>query len=293
MSGKSFDILKNKVFYKLGSSNDSDIATAVLAGFKLFFIPVATLSDKKASKEQKEYAAARDFLTEVIALTTYIGVTKMFKMHGTTPLCTGYYKRKAKMIKDGKMPNVDPKLFSEADYKALENIDAKSFKSVMFDKFHRARGKGKATVAENKYVENLTNIVKKFEAVSPDDPKAPTKFFANLRHTFKNLSNPTLKIQLPEHLYKNTKINISQICIWTLAVFIIPPMCNFLLKPVLAKFKKSLAEDSKAGPKKLDTVSGNQVAAIDVKKPEMKDSKNATFSSYYNGGNIGNMRVGM
>ncbi len=292
MSGKTFDILKNKVFYKLGSSNDSDIATAVLAGFKLFFIPFATMSDKKASKEQKEYAAARDFLTEAIALTTYIGVTKMFKMHGTTPLCTGYYKRKAKLIKEGKMPNVDPKMFSEADYNALENIDKKSFKSVMLDKFHRSKDKGKATIAEKKYVENLTNIVRKFEVVSPENPVVPTKFFAKLNHTFKNLSDPTSKIQLPENLYKNTKINISQICIWTLAVFVIPPMCNFLLKPVLAKFKAA-SENSKKGPKKLDTVQAGQIAVVDVKKPETKDSKKPTFSSYYNSGNIGNMRVGM
>lgn len=292
MSGKTFDILKNKVFYKLGSSNDSDIATAVLAGFKLFFIPVATMSDKKASKEQKEYAAARDFLTEVIALGSYIGVTKMFKMHGTTPLCTGYYKRKAKMFKEGKVPNVDPKMFTEADYKALESIDAKSFKSVMHDKFHRARDKGKATIAEKKYVEELTNVVKKFEAVSPENPVAPSKFFANLKHTFKNLANPNSKIQLPEHLYKNTKVNISQICIWTLAVFIIPPVCNLLLKPVLAKFKAA-SDNSKNGPKNLDTAGGSQVAVIDVKKPETKDSKKPTFSSYYHGGSIGNMRVGM
>jgi len=42
-----------KLFYNLGTNNSSEIATAILAGFKMIFIPMATANDKKISPEQK------------------------------------------------------------------------------------------------------------------------------------------------------------------------------------------------------------------------------------------------
>ena len=66
--------------------------TATLAAFKLIFIPIGTMSDKKSTKEQKNYAVTRDLLTESVALTGYIGITKALKNNLTGPICSKYYK---------------------------------------------------------------------------------------------------------------------------------------------------------------------------------------------------------
>ena len=65
----------DSILSTLGTNNSSQIATAVLAGFKMFFIPAATAMDKNATPEQKKYTMTRDIITEALALSTYIGVT--------------------------------------------------------------------------------------------------------------------------------------------------------------------------------------------------------------------------
>ncbi|HNW26529.1 MAG TPA: hypothetical protein PKI94_07060 [Candidatus Gastranaerophilaceae bacterium] len=279
------------ISYKLGSSNDSDIATASLAAFKLFFIPVATMSDKKATKEQKEYAATRDFLTELIALGTYVGVTREFKRHGTTPLCLSYYKKKAKLIRDGKIPGVDPKLFTEEDFKAIENIDKKSFKSVMIDINHRSPEKRIATAEEKKYVDGLTNVVKKFKKAFPPDPVKPEGRIAKIKYNWKNLFNKNLSIQLPKDLYKNVKLNISQMVIWTLAVIVIPPMCNALIKPAMKKFQQM---QEKRNPKFNAPVKLDPYPSHNTQMYEKNKTGNNVFGTIYGKTyNNGNMRVGI
>ncbi len=278
------------IFYKLGSSNDSDIATAALAGFKLFFIPIATMSDKKATKEQKEYAATRDFLTELIALGTYIGVTKEFKLHGTTPLSLSYYKKKAKLIRKGEIEGVDPKLF-EQELKTLENIDKKSFKSVMFDIYHRSPANPNATADQIRHVNKLTEAVEKLQKVFPKELSRPDKFFAKIAYDFKNLFNKKALIQSPVDLYNNVKLNISQICIWTLAVLIIPPMCNALIKPFMKKFKQM--QDKKGAnfevPAKLDPYPSHHTQLYEKNK-----KGNRVFGAIYEKPyNSTNMRVGI
>ena len=69
----------DKILMRLGESNDSEIVTAMLAAFKLVFIPFATMSDKKTTKEQKEYAIKRDYTTESVALLGYLGITNVVK----------------------------------------------------------------------------------------------------------------------------------------------------------------------------------------------------------------------
>lgn len=306
MSVKDYIVKKGYgITEKLGSCNDSQIATAFLACFKLFFIPLATAMDDKATTDQKIYAGSRDFLTEAIALGTYIGITGMAQRYLTLPLSLGYYKNKVKLLREGKIPGVDISKITDEDFKALENIDKKSFESVMLDSCFRPKGKGKATLEEKQYMEKLTSIVKKIQDVSPADPIRPPgiknakgikkvgAWFKNTiestRYDFKNLLNKNLKIQFPEKLCKNVKLNISQMCIWTLAVFVIPPMCNALLKPVLEQVKSYL--DKKAA-KKID-VEKKAVQMNEIKKPDNQTAKNTNFGNYYRVGNLGNMRVGM
>ena len=82
----------DNILTTLGTNNSSQIATAVLAGFKMFFLPLATATDKTASTEQKTYTIMRDIIMEALALITYIGVTGQVQKHATAPICRAYYK---------------------------------------------------------------------------------------------------------------------------------------------------------------------------------------------------------
>ena len=88
----------DNILTTLGTNNSSQIATAVLAGFKMFFLPIATATDKTASPEQKTYTIIRDIIMEGLALITYIGITGQVQKHATAPICKAYYKDKAKKL---------------------------------------------------------------------------------------------------------------------------------------------------------------------------------------------------
>ncbi len=115
-----------KIFHKLGTSNESDFTTATLAGFKLLFVPLATMNDKKATKEQKEYAITRDVLTEIIALTGYLGITKAVKTLAPAPLCKQYYKNKLKFIEK----NLNESIFRPEDLKMLRDIGKEDIEAL-------------------------------------------------------------------------------------------------------------------------------------------------------------------
>lgn len=63
----------------LGHKNDPVIAVAVIASFKGILRPLFTLQNKHQSKEQTHYAALRDFLTELIAIPSYIILSHLTK----------------------------------------------------------------------------------------------------------------------------------------------------------------------------------------------------------------------
>ncbi len=75
---------------KLGESNKATYAVVAIAIAKGIFRPIFTLADKHAQKETKKYAAVREGLTEVVAIPTYIGVSKLSeaiagKLKGLSP----------------------------------------------------------------------------------------------------------------------------------------------------------------------------------------------------------------
>ncbi len=186
----------DKLITRLGSSNDSEIVTALLAAFKLVFIPIATLSDKKSTKEQKEYALKRDFLTESTALLGYIGVTKAVKNSLTAPVCAKYYKNQAdKFVKNGMLDK------NSRSYQILTNVDKKSLKN------HAVKDISK-NAAKNYSFEQKENI-------------------KNLENVIKTLPE---KIQNPKELYLNTKKTISHLCVCVLALSVIPFATNKILQ---------------------------------------------------------------
>lgn len=63
----------------LGKHNNPVYTVVAIAVFKGIFRPLFTMMDKKQEKESKKYAAVREGSTELIAIPTYIGLSKLVK----------------------------------------------------------------------------------------------------------------------------------------------------------------------------------------------------------------------
>ena len=161
-SMKNANTFMDKILLHLGKSNDSEIVTASLAAFKLIFIPIATMSDKKTSKKQKEYAIKRDFITECVALAGYLGITKAIKNNLTGPICAKYYKEKAKTLIENNKLNIN-----DDDYNSLLNVDPKTIKKSIKEKSLNQN--------EKSYLDSLENIAKRFSLQNPKDLYLNTK----------------------------------------------------------------------------------------------------------------------
>ena len=280
-----------KVFHKLGFSNESDFTTATLAGFKLIFFPLVTMGDKKASKEQKEYAIARDVLTEIIALCGYLGITKLFKEYATAPLCSKHYKKKAELIEDGKIKGLDKSKISQADLDILKNINNRDFKQVAKDMKYRDPAKLKATAEQKQAFQKVQDAVKRINEAWPNNAVEAKTKIGKAFQGFKDLFSSKLKLSVPDELYKNVRVSLSHVVICTLALTFIPYVCNLIITPVMKKFKGIQDKKDKTftTPEKLDVYPSHH--QTEINKPNK--GKDVKFGSYYGHKNIGNMRVGM
>ena len=79
-----------KICEHLGKMNKATYAVVAIAVAKGILRPIFTLADKHETKETKKYAAAREGLTEVVAIPTYLGVGKLSetiagKLQGLSP----------------------------------------------------------------------------------------------------------------------------------------------------------------------------------------------------------------
>ncbi len=148
---KSAESIVDKILLRLGKSNDSEITTAILAAFKLVFIPFITMSDDKSTQAQKEYAVKRDFLTESVALLGYLGITGAVKNNLTAPVCAKYYKEKAdKLSKAGRLD------INSDEYNVLCNVDKKALKK---EAANAISSKSQAlSEKENLNIESLKNV---------------------------------------------------------------------------------------------------------------------------------------
>ncbi len=159
---KNFNNFTNRILLRLGESNDSEIVTASLAAFKLIFIPIATMSDKKTSKKQKQYAIKRDFITESVALAGYIAITGAIKNNLTAPICSKYYKEKAKEL--SKQNKLD---INSSDFNFLSNINPKTIK--------KNTKNIPLSTDEKSHINQLENLAKKFSLQNPKNLYTNTK----------------------------------------------------------------------------------------------------------------------
>lgn len=239
----------DNILTTLGTNNSSQIATAVLAGFKMFFLPIATATDKTASPEQKTYTIIRDIIMEGLALTTYIGVTGQIQKHATAPICKAYFKDKAKKLeKTG--------LLTQDELKTLSNVDSKKIKMAGEDFLNKLSPNRKKIPDEvSQYIEKLNRIVEKVEGKSEKPLKQSLEGFVsglkkkNHNEGVENIAKGSAEILKPLKVYQNTRIALSQLSVWILAVAVIPPLCNAVITPVMKKI----------GPKIDNLLGKNQV----------------------------------
>lgn len=235
----------DKIISKLGESNDSEIATATLAAFKLIFIPIATMSDKKSSQKQKVYAVKRDFLTESIALAGYIGITAQIKKLFSGPVCKKYYMQKARKLEHEGIIKENSDCF-----KILSTVNSKELAL-------NALKQDKLTKTQKINIENLTNAINEINLKIKDN-----KSF----------------IQEPKELYLNTKKTISHICVCTLALTVIPFVTNKVLEIIAQKNKnlKKINVDKNSLPKSIFPTKNHFKHTYNSTFPNMTEYMNIT-----------------
>ena len=228
----------DNILTTLGTNNSSQIATAVLAGFKMIFLPIATATDKTASPEQKTYTIIRDIIMEGLALITYIGVTGQIQKHATAPICRAYFKSKAKKLES-------TGLLTQEELDTLRNVDSKKLKMAGEDYLNRLSPIRKKLPAKiSQYIERLNKIVEKIEGESEKPLKQSLEnFVSGLKKgvpsdSVEKAAKEAGKVEVlkPLKAFCNTRIALSQLSVWILAVAIIPPLCNAMIAPIMKKF---------------------------------------------------------
>lgn len=278
----------DNILTTLGTNNSSQIATAVLAGFKMFFLPIATATDKTASTEQKTYTIIRDIIMEGLALITYIGVTGQIQKHATAPICKAYFRDKAKKLeKTG--------LLTQEELDVLRNVDSKKIKAAGEDFLNRLSPNRKKLPDEvSQYMEKLNKIVEKVEGTSEKPMKQSLEnFVTNLKNkksaeVVKKVTKEPGKVEIlkPLKVFHNTRIALSQLSVWILAVAIIPPLCNAIIAPIMKKIGPKIENFAGKKPADQKPVDINPVAQADntlSKKDKLPTSFRGTFLNYSTG----------
>ena len=281
----------DRILTTLGTNNSSQIATAVLAGFKMFFLPIATATDKTATPEQKTYTIIRDIIMEGLALITYIGVTGQIQKHVTAPICKAYYKDKAKKLeKTG--------LLTQEELNFLRDVDSEKIKIAGEDFLNRLSPNRKQMPEEvSQYIEKLNGIIEKVEGKSEKPVKQSFEnFVSGLKNnkpndSVKKIAKETGKVEVlkPLKVFHNTRIALSQLSVWILAIAVIPPLCNAVIAPIMKKIGPKINNFAGKKPIEQDTLDLRPVVQPD-KKTFKKDEVVTSFRGAYANYSIG-MRV--
>ena len=281
----------DRILTTLGTNNSSQIATAVLAGFKMFFLPIATATDKTATPEQKTYTIIRDIIMEGLALITYIGVTGQIQKHVTAPICKAYYKDKAKKLeKTG--------LLTQEELNFLRDVDSEKIKIAGEDFLNKLSPNRKQMPEEvSQYIEKLNGIIEKVEGKSEKPVKQSLEnFVSGLKNnkpndSVKKIAKETGKVEVlkPLKVFHNTRIALSQLSVWILAIAVIPPLCNAVIAPIMKKIGPKINNFAGKKPIEQDTLDLRPVVQPD-KKTLKKDEVVTSFRGAYANYSIG-MRV--
>ena len=162
------------------------------------------------------------------------------------------------------------------ELETLRNVDSKKIKIAGEDFLNQlSPNRKKIPEAVTQYIEKLNKIVEKIEG-GTEKPVIQTleTFVSGLsknapevaKDTGKATQN-TLGMLKPLKVFQNTRIALSQLSVWVLAVAIIPPLCNAIIGPIMKNF----------GQKKEDLADKKQLSSQPVEsKPEIQPY-NTTF----------------
>lgn len=278
----------DNILTTLGTNNSSQIATAVLAGFKMFFLPIATATDKTATTEQKTYTIIRDIIMEGLALITYIGVTGQIQKHATAPICRAYFKSKAKKLES-------TGLLTPEELDTLRNVDSKKLKMAGEDYLNRlSPNRKKLPAGVSQYIERLNKIVEKLEGESDKPLKQSLEnFVSGLKKNIpsdgvEKVAKEAGKVEVlkPLKAFSNTRIALSQLSVWILAVAIIPPLCNAMIAPIMKKFSpktdNNVGEEKQAVQQPLNPVPVTQYNTV-LRRDEAVTSFRNRYINYSTG----------
>ena len=229
---------------------------------------------------------------EALALTTYIGVTGQIQKHATAPICKAYFKDKAKKLeKTG--------LLTAEELDTLRNVDSKKIKMAGEDFLNRLSPNRKKLPEEVKqYIEKLDTIIEKVEGTSEKPLKQSLEnFVSGLKNSKPNNNvkkiteeagknvKTSVEILKPLKVFHNTRIALSQLSVWVLAVGVIPPVCNAVIAPIMKKIapkiekfaKKTNVEEQPLNSK--ENVKSSNI----IKKKEPVTSFRGHFMNYSTG----------
>ena len=227
---------------------------------------------------------------EGLALITYIGVTGQIQKHVTAPICKAYFKNKAKELeKTG--------LLTQEELEILRNVDSKKIKMAGEDYLNRLSPNRKKLPDEvSQYINKLNKIVEKVEGTGEKPAKQTLETFVsglknNSNDAVKKVTKEKGKVEMlkPLKVFHNTRIALSQLSVWILAIAVIPPLCNAIISPIMKKVGPKI--DSTVGKKPVEKDPQISKPAAQSKKTVFKRNDAVTsFRGLYTNYSTG-MRV--
>ena len=97
-----------------------------------------------------------------------------------------------------------------------------------------------------------------------------------------------IEVLKPLKVFHNTRIALSQLSVWVLAVAIIPPLCNAIIAPIMKNIGPKI--DNITGKKSIEEKPLNSKLTVQPNNVLKKKEAATTFKGYYTNYSTG-MRV--
>ena len=190
-------------------------------------------------------------------------------------------------------------MLTQDELDTLRNVDSKKIKLAGEDFLNQLSPNRKKLPEEiSKYVEKLNKIVEKIEGTSEKPLKQSLESFVSglgkpnteVKTVAKEAGNAVqnaVEVLKPLKVFHNTRIALSQLSVWVLAVAIIPPLCNAVIAPIMKKF--SPKNDNVADKKSVEQKPLNPKPVVQSYNTVLQN--NETFNSFR--GSFTNYSIGM
>jgi len=161
----------------------------------------------------------------------------------------------------------------------LKNVNGKFLQEVGLNSINP---KKPVSDAATEYVDKLETVVKKLGQQWPKHSKTfanPSGFMQRIYDAFDSAA----KIVEPKKLFKDTRINLSQISVWVLALLVIPIACNAIMPTIMKYYDKLTGCNDKNINSLPKPTNINKIPILN--KPQnlqIKKDYNNPFQHFYN-----------